>query len=247
MPNSRSFAGTVLPEATTTQHINITTVINGLANSGQNIWGGADRDPHASPTYKSNNDTAAYFKFMDIECQAMDGDRITEFSDTPDNSKFNDARKYMIVLANILLSQFNEKINIGAERVDYKQLCRNANHDELIPTFRKWAEAIDSSKPDSPDSPAPSDSFVRIYHTAGGIKYPLAMYSSQKLRIYPYNTLNNNALEALYGYDPNAKNLGCFTMAKFKADIERNELAAKQLYAELQLPAANIHAINWVR
>ena len=214
-----------------TQPIDITVLLSGIEKWAQNANAGIN----GAPTYKSNNNTAAYFKFLKIQDRKLVDSKANQFQSNPDQPMFKDLRKYMIILANILLSEFNDNIKIGAKLVNYSEICRSDNQLELQVAFEKWAKEIDSKN---------YSQFTEIYAVIGNQEYPIAFYSDDpnSMRIYPHNTIHPDVCRNLFGYNGNE-----YTMDKLGRDLIKIPIGARILYSSLKNTKACFSLINSVR
>lgn len=216
-----------------TQPVNMNVILSGIENWALNNNAGISN----APTYKSNNNVAAYFRFMKIQDRKLN--EFHAFCSNPDQPMYNDIRKYMIVVANILLSEFNDKMKLGAREIDYSQICRLTNQPDLEIAFKKWAAEIDPQTPNK---------FTEIYAVISDVKYPVAFYSNSGMRIYPYNTINKAVSSNFIGWDENFKDgLNNYTMEAFKKGLDKIPLGARMLYAVLDDQKANLKSANMTK
>ncbi|WP_295218021.1 hypothetical protein [Ruminococcus sp.] len=206
--------------------------IDGLINSIQ-VWAEkGNLGVMGAPTYKSSNKTAAYFDFLEIENKSFLDGQVSEFKSAPDKAEFQDLRKYMIILSNILLAEYLS-MTLKVQNIDYFTICDyDGMHDDLQKSIRKWAVAIDKDN---------ADHLTEICMELDHGVYPLAFYSTNGLRIYPFNTINIVALSRLIGWDSEKES---FTFEKFKADLDAVPGANRALYSALNDVEGNLLQVN---
>lgn len=190
-----------------------------------------------APTYKSSNDTAAYFKFLKMQDGNFGDNDVNEFVESPDFPKFQDLRKYMIVLSNILLAEYRS-LDLVARQIDFMSICDyDGHHEDLKKSVKKWADEID---------PNHDQNLIELCVNVDGVVYPIAFYSpytKSGMRIYPFNTINEVARKKLMGWD-NEKG---FIFETFASDLSVLSGANRALYAALNDVEANLTNINAVK
>lgn len=136
-------------------------------------------------------------------------DQTTKFVEKPDAPQFRNYRKYLIILSNILLSEYcNLKLKITT--VDYETICDyDQVHKDLIAAVGKWAEEI---------NPAHAEVLTQISVCVDKGEYPLAFYSTQSLRMFPFNTVNPVIKKQLIGWDEKNED---FTFEQFAEDLSQ--------------------------
>ncbi|MCR4645532.1 MAG: hypothetical protein K5695_09025 [Oscillospiraceae bacterium] len=205
-------------------------------------WGKAYRDgKNGAPTYKSCNKSAAYFYFLKMNMSMFSADEQTAFLSDPDDPKFKDHRKIMILLANILLRDYCD-LKIGARLIDYRTVCAyDGVHNDLINLVEGWAKEIDDQD---------YEKLTEIYMQIDGEKYPIAFYSTQHFVIFPFNTINSIVQDRMIGWDGAKKD---YTMAALFRDIAERPMSDRALYAALVHPDAGLgHPVldtlaDWLR
>ncbi len=173
-------------------------------------------------TYKSSNNTAAYFQFMKMDDRNFTNEMIADFVAKSDQPKYRNYRKYMIILANIILASFCDN-ELVATQIDYKTVCQyDGIHSDLVRAVEKWAKEIDENN---------SEYLTQISMIKDGKSYPIAFYSSSSLRVFPFNTINASIKKRLIGCD----STGEYTFSQFSKDLSQKSGTASALYAALKM------------
>ena len=182
----------------------------------------------APPTYKSCNKSAAYFYFLKENMNAF-FPLIPEFLRDPDNPRFRDHRKIMVLLANILLREYCD-LQVGARMIDYETVCRyDSVHEDLVGLVRGWAKEIDEDN---------YEKLTEIYVMIEKEPYPIAFYSTKDFVIFPFNTINPIVLEKLIGWDRKCNE---FTMAALSKALDDCPMSDRALYAALKERSAGLN------
>ena len=172
----------------------------------------------SAPTYKSCNRASAYFFFLK-RTMAEFHTEVTSFLQNPDSPKYNDHRKIMILLANILLRDYCS-LDIGARQINYTEVCDfDGVHRDLISLVEGWAREIDSDN---------WEKLTEIYVTVEEVQYPIAFYSTKDFIIFPFNTINPVVQSKLIGCEN-----GEYTMAALLQALRDRPMSDRALYAVL--------------
>ncbi len=211
-----------------TQPIDLVQLLGNLPEWGKALKLGVA----GAPTYRAFNTSAAYFEFMNKQNRDFSDSEANEFILAPDLPKFQDLRKYMIILANVLLKEYCD-LNLAARKIDYMTVCDyDGQNDDLKKLIGEWAKEIDSRN---------NRDLTEIYIKVDGTAYPIAFYSETKMRVYPFNTINRVALQKLLGWDEEKKD---FTMEALAKDFNARPTSDRVLYAALYDTNAGLTTIN---
>ncbi|MBR3631412.1 MAG: hypothetical protein IKN55_13205 [Oscillospiraceae bacterium] len=191
-------------------------------------WGKNNNDgTNNEPTYKSCNRSSAYFFFLKRKMEEFHPE-IPAFLQNPEDPKYSNHRKIMIVLANILLRDYCN-FDIVARQINYREVCRyDGKHNDLVNLVEGWAKEIDSEN---------WENLTEVCIRIDSELYPIALYSTQKFIVFPFNTINPIIQDMLIGCEN-----GRYSLDALERELKERPMSDRALYAALTDSSASLNA-----